>query len=420
MNVSTTPPTSKSLLEFNQARTQLLAQATLNGRVPTPAQSVSLLDAAGHVLRQAVVSPMAVPAFDNSAMDGYAICPLDPLAAQHTLTVTQRIAAGRSGHALKPGEAARIFTGAPVPDGTYAIVPQEDTRVDDRHVIIDRAVKKGDFVRLAGEDIALNSEIIRSGIRLGAAHIALAASVGLTHLTVATPLRVAILLTGDELVEPGQPLQPGQIYNSNRYWLRQALIQLGCHVIDPGMVRDTPEQTRQALLDASACADVVITCGGVSVGEEDHVKAAVESMGHIDLWQIAMKPGKPLAYGKANGIDFIGLPGNPVSAFVTFMLLARPFLQARLGMPVSPHLSEGQPMVAGFDWPKPDRRREFLRAKPFAQPNGTIALEIWPNQGSGVMSSVAWAEGLVDVPAGQTITKGDVVSYIPFARLLSD
>lgn len=409
-------PTRKPLLDFDEARERLVSQAT----TLTPIKTVSLLDAAGHVLRSSVVSPMAVPGFDNSAMDGYAICPNDPNASHHTLTVSQRIAAGYAGTALKPGEAARIFTGAPVPEGTFAVVPQEDTRTEGDHVTIDRVVQAQNYVRLRGEDIALNSEIISVGTRLRPPHIALAASVGLTELTVSTPLKVAILLTGDELVEPGTPLQAGQIYNSNRYWLRDALMQLGCEVIDPGMVRDTPEATREALRQASAQADVVITCGGVSVGEEDHVRAAVESMGHIDLWQIAMKPGKPLAYGKVNQSDFIGLPGNPVSAYVTFMLMAQPFLQARMGLPVPSQMATGQKMVAGFEWPKPDRRREFLRARPTLQADGTEVLTIWPNQGSGVMSSVAWAHGLIDVPAGQTIKVGDTVRYISFNRLLSD
>ena len=409
-------PTRKPLLDFDEARERLVSQAT----TLTPIKTVSLLDAAGHVLRSSVVSPMAVPGFDNSAMDGYAICPNDPNASHHTLTVSQRIVAGYAGTALKPGEAARIFTGAPVPEGTFAVVPQEDTRAEGDHVTIDRVVQAQNYVRLRGEDIALNSEIISVGTRLRPPHIALAASVGLTELTVSTPLKVAILLTGDELVEPGTPLKAGQIYNSNRYWLRDALMQLGCEVIDPGMVRDTPEATREALRQASAQADVVITCGGVSVGEEDHVRAAVESMGHIDLWQIAMKPGKPLAYGKVNQSDFIGLPGNPVSAYVTFMLMAQPFLQARMGLPVPSQMATGHKMVAGFEWPKPDRRREFLRARPTLQADGTEVLTIWPNQGSGVMSSVAWAHGLIDVPAGQTIKVGDTVRYISFNRLLSD
>lgn len=409
-------PTRKPLLDFDVARERLLAKA----KILTHTKRVGLLEAAGHVLRTSLVSPMAVPGFDNSAMDGYAICPIDPHASSHTLKVSQRIAAGYAGTALKPGEAARIFTGAPVPDGTFAVVPQEDTLAEGDVVTINRVVQAQDFVRARGEDIALNSEIISVGTRLRAPHIALAASVGLTELTVSSPLKVAILLTGDELVEPGTPLQVGQIYNSNRYWLRDALMQLGCEVIDPGMVRDTPEATREALRTASAQADVVITCGGVSVGEEDHVRAAVESMGHIDLWQIAMKPGKPLAYGKVNNSDFIGLPGNPVSAFVTFVLMAQPFLQARMGLPVTSQMAAGQKMVAGFNWPKPDRRREFLRARPARQADGSVLLEIWPNQGSGVMSSVAWAHGLIDVPAGQTIQAGDTVRYIPFNRLLSD
>jgi molybdopterin molybdotransferase len=401
------------LLSFDEARERLLSFAV----APTVVQRVPLIEAASRVLAEPVSSPMDVPGFDNSAMDGYAIYPKDVTAQPLVLNVTQRIPAGANGVALAPGEAARIFTGAPVPQGTYAVVPQEDvSRVDDQ-ISIEKPIEAHQFVRNKGEDIAAGAQILKGGRRLQPADMALAASVGVTHVSAFKPLTVAILLTGDELVEPGRPLAAGQIYNSNRYWLHALLTQIGCQVVDPGIVRDTPEQTRDALKKASQIADVVITCGGVSVGEEDHVRAAVESMGHIDLWQIAMKPGKPLAYGKANGADFIGLPGNPVSAFVTFVLMGLPFLYSRMGLPV-PQLRP-ETMVASFDWPKPDRRREFIRVRKEISPEGHHRLARWPNQGSGVMSSVAWADGLVDIAPGQTIVSGQTVPYLAFSNLLN-
>ena len=404
----TRPP----LLDFDVAREQLLSYAS----APTATESLPLLQAHGRVLAEGVTSPMDVPAFANSSMDGYAICPAEPDASRHELTVTQRIAAGYEGSALSPGQAARIFTGAPVPSNTYAVVPQELVEVDGDQIVIDKAVGAGDHIRAQGEDIATGAEIIAAGKKMKPADLALAASVGVTHVTTYRALTVAILLTGDELVEPGNPLGPGQIYNSNRYWLQSLLTDIGCHVLDPGIVADTPEDTRAALQQASEKADVIITCGGVSVGEEDHVRAAVASMGRIDLWQIAMKPGKPLAYGKANDADFIGLPGNPVSAFVTFVLMGLPFLQLRMGLPVKPLAP--QPMTADFAWPKADRRREFIRVKQKTATDGKISLDRWPNQGSGVMSSVAWADGLVDIAAGQTIEPGDAVPYLSLMELL--
>jgi molybdopterin molybdotransferase len=404
----TRPP----LLDFDVAREQLLSYAS----APTATESLPLLQAHGRVLAKGVTSPMDVPAFANSSMDGYAIWPAEPDASRHELTVTQRIAAGYAGSALSPGQAARIFTGAPVPPNTYAVVPQELVEVDGDQIVIDKAVGAGDHIRAQGEDIATGSEIIAAGKKMKPADLALAASVGVTHVTTYRALTVAILLTGDELVEPGNPLGPGQIYNSNRYWLQSLLTDIGCHVLDPGIVADTPEDTRAALQQASEKADVIITCGGVSVGEEDHVRAAVASMGRIDLWQIAMKPGKPLAYGKANDADFIGLPGNPVSAFVTFVLMGLPFLQLRMGLPVKPLAP--QQMTADFAWPKADRRREFIRVKQKTATDGKISLDRWPNQGSGVMSSVAWADGLVDIAAGQTIEPGDAVPYLSLMELL--
>lgn len=411
--MSQTPQNRPALLDFDVARARLLSFAQLVSQT----QTVTLLEACSRVLAEPVNSPMNVPAFANSAMDGYAICPADNAQYPLKLKVTQRIAAGSAGQPMQSGQAARIFTGAPVPEGTFAVVPQENVKiVSDSEILIDTPVPAGDSVREQGEDIAQGSEILARGTLLKPAHIALAASVGITQMTVRRPLTVAILLTGDELVEPGSPLGPGQIYNSNRYWLQALLTQMGCNVLDPGIVRDTAQQTRQALDDASRKADIIITCGGVSVGEEDHVRAAVESMGHVDLWQIAMKPGKPLAYGKVHDTDFIGLPGNPVSAFVTFVLMGIPFMSARLG--ISPPDLAPQPMIAGFDWSRPDRRREFIRVRRHTTDCGTVVLQKWPNQGSGVMSSVAWADGLVDIPAGTTFKTGDTVSYLPLSDLL--
>ena len=410
--MSQSPASRPPLLDFDVARAQLLSYAS----APVATESLPLLQACGRVLAQSVSSPMDVPAFANSSMDGYAIYPAHAQQTPIQLTVTQRIAAGSQGIALEPGQAARIFTGAPVPAGTYAVVPQEVVHAEGDQIRIDQPVTAGDFVRAQGEDIARGHDIILAGKKLKPADLALAASVGITHVTTYKPLRVAILLTGDELVEPGTPLGPGQIYNSNRYWLQSLLTQIGCEVLDPGIVRDTPQETRDALAHASQKADVIITCGGVSVGEEDHVRAAVASMGRIDLWQIAMKPGKPLAYGKAAEADFIGLPGNPVSAFVTFVLMGLPFLQLRMGLPVQalkPSL-----MTAAFAWPKPDRRREFIRVRQQTSDEGHAVLERWPNQGSGVMSSVAWADGLVDIQPGQVIEPGDAVPYLSLADLL--
>lgn len=408
MSQSPRPP----LLDFDVAREELISFAT----PPSETETRSLLAAHGHVLAEAVTSPMDVPAFANSSMDGYAICPIDPSAAVLEMTVTQRIAAGHQGNALTAGQAARIFTGAPVPPGTYAVVPQELTEVQGDVVLVKRSVPQNEHIRDQGEDIAAGAQIIAAGKKLRPADLALAASVGVTHVKTYRPLTVAILLTGDELVEPGTPLKPGQIYNSNRYWLQSLLTEIGCHVLDPGIVPDTPEATREALRQASQQADVIITCGGVSVGEEDHVRAAVASMGRIDLWQIAMKPGKPLAYGKANGADFIGLPGNPVSAFVTFVLMGLPFMQRRMGLDVTALRSRS--LTADFSWPRADRRREFIRVRQKLDAQGQIRLDRWPNQGSGVMSSVAWADGLVDIAPGQTIEPGDAVPYISLSELL--
>jgi molybdopterin molybdotransferase len=280
-------------------------------------------------------------------------------------------------------------------------------------VVINALPRPGENIRRAGEDIQAGAQVLAAGTRIGAAEMGLAASVGMAELPVFKKLKVACFFTGDELVTPGRPLQPGQIYNSNRTMLTGLVNGLGCELIDLGIVPDTLEATETALEGAAGIADVVITSGGVSVGEADYVKAAVEKLGRVEMWKVAMKPGKPLVYGRVNDTDFIGLPGNPVSAFVTFCLFVRPFLLKRMG--AADVLYRAFAVQADFSWRKPGTRREFLRAQ--LQPGGRLAL--FPNQSSGVLTSCAWADGLVDLAIGQTVQPGDWVRFIPFSELLS-
>lgn len=401
------------MLDFDEARRRLLDAA----RAPAKKQKLPLLHAAGLTLADPVVSPIDVPGFDNSAMDGYALAVSDFTALPETFPVTQRIAAGQTGIALEANSAARIFTGAPTPPGCNAVIPQEHTATGEGGVQLLQSPQPGQHIRRQGEDIAAGSTVLSSGLRLGPQHLAMAASVGIAELTVFERIHVGVLFTGDELTEPGKPLGPGAIYNSNRYAIVALLHQIGCVVQDYGIVRDSAAATRETLARAAAENDVIITCGGVSVGEEDHVKAAVQALGKLDLWQILMKPGKPLAYGTIGEADFIGLPGNPVSAFVTFMLMARPFLLARMGVPDSGlHTLNA---TAGFDWLRPDKRREFLRVRLDPSAESAGVLQLWGNQGSGVMRSIAWADGLADVAPGTIIHRGDQVRYIPLLSLLN-
>ncbi|MEW6164322.1 MAG: gephyrin-like molybdotransferase Glp [Pseudomonadota bacterium] len=403
------------MLSYAEALDHLLSAA-----VPVAeTKSVPLVAARGRVLAAPQGAGIDVPPLDNSAMDGYALRCADVPAAGAILPVAQRIPAGSVGQPLAAGTAARIFTGAPVPPGADAVVMQErcESR-DDGSVVVNHVPKPGENIRRAGEDIAAGAQVLSAGVRLGPAELGLAASVGLAALPVFRRLRVALLSTGDELAEPGEPLRPGAIYNSNRHVLFALLEGLGCAVTDLGRVPDTLEATRAALREAAAGNDLILSTGGVSVGEEDHVKAAIEVEGSLDLWKIAIKPGKPLAYGKvsvgdtAKEADFIGLPGNPVAGFVTFLLLVRPFILRRMG--ASPRPPRPQPRVCASDWPKPDpKRREFLRAR--VADDGRV--ELHPNQGSGVLSSCAWADGLVECPAGQAIRAGDTVGFLSFADL---
>ena len=402
------------LIPLDDALTELLAQARPLAGVDT----VSTFDADGRVLAQAAISPLQVPQQDNSAMDGYALRCADVAAAGVELRVSQRIAAGDSGQPLLPGTAARIFTGAPVPAGADAVVMQEDCEAldDGQRVRINHLPSPGQAIRRAGEDIALGAQVLAAGTRLSPAGLGLAASIGLAQLQVARRPRVALFSTGDELVMPGEvapaQMRPGAIYNSNRFFLRAMLLRLGCEVTDFGIVPDRREATIEALRQASCDHDLILTSGGVSVGEEDHIKPAVESLGRLDLWQIAMKPGKPFAYGTVGKAHFMGLPGNPVSSFVTFAVLVRPFVLRLQGVrDIAPKKIAA---TARFDWPKADKRREFLRVR--QHPDG--GLELFHNQSSGVLTSAAWGDGLVDNPAGQTIAVGDTVQYLAFSELL--
>jgi molybdopterin molybdotransferase len=402
----------KPMLTVRQALDFLLAAA----RPVEGVESVATLEANGRVLAEDQVSRLDVPSADNTQMDGYAVRAADCAGGAAVLRVAQRIPAGSVGEALRPGTAARIFTGALIPPGADAVVMQEQCELDGDQVTVKHAPRAGEWIRRQGEDVRAGAVILPAGTRLRSQELGLAASVGLATLPVRRRLRVAVFFTGDELAMPGEPLKPGAIYNSNRFALRGLLENFGCEFTDYGIVPDSLQATRDTLRAAARDHDLIITSGGVSVGEEDHIKPAVEAEGRLDMWQIAVKPGKPLAFGEVlrdkGSAFFIGLPGNPVSSFITFLLFVRPFLLRLQGVsgPVEPRLI---PMRADFDWPKPDRRNEFLRARM----NGKGGLELFPNQGSGVLTSTVWADGLIDNPPGQAIARGDIVRFLPFAAL---
>jgi len=405
-----------SLLTVREALDFLLEAA----RPVEQVETVPTLEANGRVLAADQLATIDVPSADNTQMDGYAVRADDCASGSATLKVGQRIPAGSVGHALEPGTAARIFTGALIPPGADAVVMQEQAEAVGDSVTIHHAPRAGEWIRRKGEDIGAGAVILAAGSRLRSQELGLAASVGLASLPVRKRLRVAVFFTGDELTMPGDVpadgLKPGAIYNSNRFTLRGLLENFGCEITDFGIVPDSLEATRATLVEAARENDLIITSGGVSVGEEDHIKPAVEAEGRLSMWQIAVKPGKPLAFGEVRRADgmafFIGLPGNPVSSFVTFLLFVRPFLLRLQGVTgqVEP---QGYTVRADFALPKGDRRNEFLRVRL----NAAGGLDLFPNQGSGVLTSTVWGDGLVDNPAGNRIAAGDLVRFIPFAEL---
>jgi molybdopterin molybdotransferase len=395
---------NKGLLSVDEALAQLLAGAKAVAEV----EEVPTLEATHRILARPQRSTMDVPPMDNSAMDGYAIRVAD---AARKLKVSQKIMAGAVGKPLQPGTAARIFTGAPIPAGADAVVMQEHCTAENDEVLVRTIPEAGNWIRYTGSDVKRGGEILPAGKRLLPQDTGLAASVGIKTLPVFRKVRLGLFFTGDELVMPGEPLPPGRIYNSNRFTLRGLAQVFGCDTRDYGIVPDSLEATREVLRRAAAECDLIVTSGGVSVGDADFVKPAVEAEGRLLMWRIAMKPGRPLAFGKVGDAAFIGLPGNPVSSFVTFLIFVRPFLLKIQG------LSDVQPKSiaarADFDWPLPDARREFLRVKWNAQGG----LDLFPTQDSAVLTSTAWADGLVDNPAQQAIRKGDAVRFLPYSEL---
>ncbi len=404
-----------------QALETLLAQAK-----PTQLEeSVSLQESLGRVLAQDLISAVNVPPMDNTQMDGFVLRADDVTEIGTVLPVSQRIPAGYIGQPLQAGTAARIFTGASIPPNATAVVMQEDCEVigqpDEQgihyQIKVNHVPKFGEWIREKGEDLRENTSVLKAGTYLRPQELGVAASTGVTQLVVKKRIRVALFFTGDELTLPGQPLKPGGIYNSNRDTLIACVKALGCDYTDFGIVPDTLEATRSTLRSASQEHDLIVTSGGVSVGEEDHIKPAVTAEGQLDMWQIAIKPGKPLAFGTVrrdhnSSAWFMGLPGNPVSSFVTFLLFVRPFILALQGRETR---NEAYfELEADFDWLKPDRRNEFLRVKV----NQHGKLDLFPNQSSGVLTSAAWGDGLADIPAGKQVHQGDKIRFIPFHQLL--
>ncbi|NBS26253.1 MAG: molybdopterin molybdenumtransferase MoeA [Gammaproteobacteria bacterium] len=399
------------LISLEKALAFLLQDAEENASTV----NVELRDAVGCMLTEEKHALINVPEFDNSAMDGYAVNSADISAAGCTLSVSQTIAAGHPGTPLERGTAAKIFTGAAIPNGADAVVIKENTRAENDEVEIMQMPAAGENIRVTGCDVQKGSVVLSKGRRIGPQDLGLLASLGISELSVKKPLTVAILNTGDEVIALGTPLKPGQIYDSNSYTLEALLKTLGMNVIKMGIVQDTLEQTEQALQQAAEQADCIISTGGVSVGDEDHVRAAVEKLGQLALWKLAIKPGKPFSYGRVNAKPFFGLPGNPVAVFVTFLLLVRPYLLKVQGAePLEPATLQ---VPSGFDISKAGTRQEYIRVR-LVNNHGAQELQAFNNQGSSIMTSISWADGLAEIPIGKTVSKGQLLKYFPFRSIL--
>lgn len=414
-NLSACDTLKQPLLSAKEALDYLLNAAPRLNRK----QTVSLDDSLYCILAKDVRSEINVPEFNNSAMDGYAISLKDNQINKPGLLrfkITDRITAGSSGKSLEPGCAARIFTGAPVPDGANTVIMQEecDLTEDGNYIETWKPLQLNENIRPKGNDIQAGDIILTKGTQLKPQDIALCASIGIPSLEVFEKLKVGVFFTGNELVEPGHPLNTGQIYNSNRYSLIALLKQLNCEIVNLGNIEDSLDATTQALSQLANTCDIVITTGGVSVGEEDHVKPAVEQLGELTLWRIKMKPGKPLAFGRIKQSFFIGLPGNPVSAMVTFCLFARPFIKKMQG--ASTFKNQSTDIQCDFDWPRPKPRREFVRVQ-INQDTTPPTAKLYPKQGSDVLSSLTWADGLVEIPDNETFKPGDILKYFSLLEL---
>jgi molybdopterin molybdotransferase len=378
----------------------------------TETETVSLIDADGRVLAEDVIAPLSLPGYDNSAVDGWAVrhADLNP-DGETILPVVARIAAGdRAPHVIGAGESARIFTGAMMPDGADTVFMQEDVREEDGRVILPSGLKKGANRRLAGEDIAAGAPALASGIRLQPQHVSLASALGLTGLKVRRRLRVAVLSTGDELVEPGRALEPGMLHDSNRVLMASLLRRAGCEVTDIGMYRDEPKELGKAIVAAAKDHDLIISSGGVSTGEEDYTRRVVESVGTLVHWRLAIKPGRPVAMAVVGGTPFVGLPGNPVAVFVTFVNIVRALIARLSGETWAP--STAMPVRSGFGYKKKTGRREFVRVSLVRAADGSVVAHKHPREGAGVITSLTESMGFVELPEPVTaVAEGDILAY---------